>query len=71
MNLTDDQIRESYRATGLTYDMTEHHLKQAKLFISAVFDRLTPAGYIDPDGTLHAEEWEASADCEPVFRRPE
>lgn len=69
--LTDDLLRAAYRETGLKYDMNDDQLRQARIFILATFDRLTPAGYLDPDGSFAEEEWAASADCEPVFRKPE
>jgi hypothetical protein len=71
MKLTDDQIRAAYLKTGANYTMTEHHMRQAKLFIGFIFDVLEPDAHLDPDGTMHIEEWEASADCEPLYRRPE
>ena len=67
--MTDDQIRKAYRAAGPTYEMTDIHITQARAFIRTIFDMAEPAGYLDPDGTLHLEEWEASADCEPIYRR--
>ena len=68
--MTDDQIRTAYaRATGITAVMGELQMTQARAFIRTIFDMAEPAGYLDPDGTLHLEEWEASADCEEVFRR--
>lgn len=68
--MTDDQIRKAYvRATGITAEMGEPQMTQARAFIRTIFDMAEPAGHLDPDGTCHAEEWEASADCEPIYRR--
>lgn len=55
--LTDDQIRAAYLKTGANYTMTEHHMRQAKLFIGFIFDVLEPATYDE--------------EMEPLYRRPE
>ena len=70
--MTDQQLCDIYRkATGIELAGNQRGLEQGHAFIEALFDALPVAGYLDPDGTLHTEEWEASADCEEVFRRPE
>lgn len=69
--LTDEQIKRAYAKATNNLPMSAVGSRQARAFIGALFDEMTPAGYLDPDGTFHAEEWEASADCEPVYRRPE
>jgi len=71
MNLTDEQIIRAYAKATNNRPMTTDGSGQARTFIGALFDEMTPAGYLDPDGAFHAEEWEASADCEPVYRRYE
>lgn len=70
--MTDEQIAAIYlKATGIDISRVARGLGQAHAFLKELFDALPIAGYLDPDGTMHAEEWEASADCEPVYRRPE
>lgn len=56
--LTDDQIRAAYLKTGANYTMTEHHMRQAKLFIGFIFDVLEQAGYDDND-------------FQPTYKRPD
>lgn len=70
--MTDEELNTIYmKATGIDIGRIPGGLTLARAFVVALFDWLTPAGYLDPDGTMHAEEWEAGADCEQVFRRPE
>jgi len=66
--MTDDQIRKAYRAAGPTYEMTDIHITQARAFIAALFDDLTPAGYLD-GATFAQEEWELQHP-EALYRRP-
>ena len=70
--MTDDQIRIAYeKASGIDIGRVANGIALARAFINEVFNTLPVAGYLDPDGTMHTEEWEAGADCEEVFRRPE
>ena len=67
--MTDAKISEIYRK-ALGRNIAPHHVFEAKQFINFLFDELEVAGYLDPDGTFSQEEWDASADCEEVFKRP-
>lgn len=73
--MTDEQLRDIYlKATGLDLNAVGENKRgyeQGHAFVKALFDALPVAGYLDPDGTMYLEEWEASADCVEVFRRPE
>lgn len=66
--ITDEQITAIHKwATGQTLDPI--NMGRAKAFIARLFDVLEPAGYIDSDGTLHAEAWSASNPY-PIYRNP-
>ena len=66
--MTDDQIRKAYvRATGITAEMGEPQMTQARAFIRTIFDMAEPAGFID-GGTFAQEEWELQHP-EAVYRR--
>lgn len=54
--LTTDQIRAAYRATGVTYEMTEQHLTQARKFLDACQEIQQPVGFTN--GEVLGEEWE-------------
>ena len=66
--MTDEQIIRAYdKATG-GRPMSPEGLDQARRFIAAVFDELSPVGYMDGD-TFAQEEWELQYP-EAIYRRP-
>jgi len=65
--LTTDQIRAAYRKTGLTYEMTDRHLEQARKFLDACQEIQQPAGYTD--GAGYGEEWEFAEPPTPVWEK--
>lgn len=66
--MTDDQIRTAYaRATGITAEMGELQMTQARAFIRTIFDMAEPIGFIG-GGTFAQEEWELQHP-EAVYRR--
>lgn len=70
--MTDEQIAAAYRkSSGIDISRVPNGIAMARAFIEAVFDALPIAGYRDPDDSFHLEELEASADCEPMYRRPD
>jgi len=69
--VTDEQIRAAYLKTGANYVMTEHHMRQAKLFIDFIFDILPVRGHIDETNAVAFDAYELSG-CrvEPTYTRP-
>lgn len=69
MKLTDEQIKRAYAKATNNRPMATEGTEQARAFISAIFDELSPAGYTD--GVHFAEEeWELENPV-AVYRRPE
>lgn len=66
--MTDTDIKNAYlRATGRY--LSENLLSEARAFIGAIFDNLTPAGFID--GAEFAEEEWMLTNPTPLYRKPE
>ena len=55
------------RATGQI--MNPVNMGRAKEFIIELFNVLEVVGYIDSDGSLHAEAWSA-VNPQPIYRDP-
>lgn len=71
MHLSDQQLRDAYAKLEVGGEMTDHHIKQAKIFISTVFDMLPASGYIDETNAVAFDSFELSGDkVEPTFRKP-
>lgn len=67
--MTDAEIRATYeKAIGRPMSQP-HHVAEARAFIAAIFDALTPAGFID--GAVFAEEEWMVIDPTPIYRKPE
>jgi len=71
MSLSDQQLRDAYAKLKLCGEMTDHHIAQAKVFISAVFDLLPASGYTDETNAVAWDSFELSgAKVEPTYKRP-
>ena len=70
--VTDQEIRAAYLKTGANYTMTEHHMRQAKMFIGLIFDMLPVRGHIDETNAVAFDAYELSGQkVEPTYTRPE
>lgn len=70
--VTDQEIRAAYLKTGANNVITEHQMRQAKMFIGLIFDILPVRGYIDETDAVAFDAYELSGqNVEPTYTRPE
>ena len=66
--MTDAEIKATYeKAIGRPMSQA-HHVAEARAFIGAIFDALTPAAFIDGK-ELAEEEW-MLVNPQPLYRKP-